>query len=85
MMAAMENITSYRSKHGLSREQFGALIGVSAEMVRLIERGLRPITPERAVQLEAVTAGELTRQALRPDIFGDGSGGSFGSATAHSA
>jgi len=63
------NISDYREKHGLSREQLGALIGVSAEFVRLCECGRRRLSPDRARLLEDATGGELSKHETRPDIW----------------
>ena len=40
-------------------------------MVTIWANGKQPIPPKRCVLIERVTAGELTRQKLRPDDWPD--------------
>ena len=63
------HIRAYQKKHRLSQEQFGKKIGVSQGLVWQWLDGRTLITAERAVRIERRTAGEITRQELRPDIF----------------
>jgi DNA-binding transcriptional regulator YdaS (Cro superfamily) len=49
----------------------GRAIGVTHEAVRHWIRGSNRITAERALQIEAATAGAVTRADLRPDLFAD--------------
>ena len=66
----MQAIVSYMTRHRLSQAEFGAKVGVSQGMVWQWLSGYRPIGAERAVEIEKRTRGEITRQQLRPDIFG---------------
>lgn len=55
-------------KHGLSQAAFGALVGRSQGRVSQWLRG-ETITAEYARKIEAVTGGEISAAALRPDLF----------------
>lgn len=65
----MEAIIKYRERHGMARGELGKLIGVTAEFVRLVEKGKRKLSPERALDLEVATDGELPRTVTRPDLW----------------
>ena len=45
-------------------------IGVGQTSVSYWLTGAKDVPPKRAVQLEAVTNGEVTRKELRPDLWG---------------
>jgi DNA-binding transcriptional regulator YdaS (Cro superfamily) len=64
------DIPAYLKKHRLSQQDFADKIGVSQGLVWQWIDGRTRITAERAKQIEAATSGELTREQLRPDIFG---------------
>jgi len=63
------NLDAYTKIHG----QTGAarLLGVSQGLVWQWLHGETKITAERAIDIETKTAGEITRQELRPDLFGE--------------
>lgn len=63
-------LREYRTKKGLSCEEFAKKLGIAEPTMRSLENGTRSITPERAKEIEEKTGGALTRTALRPDIFG---------------
>lgn len=69
------DIRTYREKHGLSQADFAALFpnepGKSATqgLVWQWEDGKQRFTAERAIQIEQITGGEVTRHELRPDLF----------------
>lgn len=65
------DIKAYLGKHQLSQEQFAKQIGVSQGLVWQWIEGRTRITAERAVEIEDKTDGEITRQALRPDLYGE--------------
>lgn len=65
------DIRSYLAAKQLSQDQFAKLAGVSQGLVWQWLNGRTTITAERAIALEKVTAGEVTRYDLRPDIFGE--------------
>lgn len=65
-----ELLREYRTKQGLSPKRFAKKLGVAVPTLRSLENGTRPITPERAKEIEDATGGAITRAALRPDIFG---------------
>lgn len=62
-------IEKYLKKHGLSQKQFGLQVGVSQGMVNQWLKGIRRVSPERAIVIEKKTGGELTRKALCPEVF----------------
>lgn len=69
----MENlhpIAAYRVRHGLTLEQFGAMVGVEKAAVSKWEDGIGP-SPQNAIKIEQVTGGELLKSVLRPDLWGD--------------
>lgn len=45
-------------------------LGRNAEFLRQIAKGRRRPSPETAIQIEAATNGAVTREELRPDVFG---------------
>ena len=51
------------------RSKLAKLLNVSVSQVVLWEKGVTSITAERAVMMEAITQGEVTRQELRPDLY----------------
>ena len=62
-------IEKYLKKRGLKQSQFGASIGVTQGQIAHLLSGRCRVTAELASTIDLVTEGELTRQALRPDIF----------------
>jgi len=58
----------YRNKQNLSQEQLAEKLGVSRQMVGLIEAGDRRVTAENAIEWERVTG--IQRALLCPEIFG---------------
>lgn len=64
------DIRTYLDHKQLSQDQFAKLAGVSQGLVWQWLNGRTTITAERAVELERVTEGAVTRYDLRPDIFG---------------
>lgn len=73
MRIAMEGsftvLRAYRQQKGLSAEDFAKQLGIAEPTLRSLENGTRPITAERAKEIELATGGEITRHALRPDLF----------------
>lgn len=65
------DIRAYLEKHHLSQGQFSKQIGVSQGLIWQWLEGKTRITAERAKEIEEKTGGEITRQDLRPDIFGE--------------
>ena len=53
-----------------SQKAFAARIGASQTAVSYWLNGGKEIPPKRAVQIEAVTGGEVSRKELRPDLWG---------------
>lgn len=62
-------IFEYRARHGLTLEQFGAMVGVKKAAVCKWEDGNGP-SPRVAIKIEQVTGGELAKSVLRPDLWG---------------
>lgn len=60
-IAACEN-----SKANLARR-----VGVTPAMVWQWENGIRPVPATRCAAIEQATGGAVTRQELRPDVFGE--------------
>ena len=67
-MAGMD-IRAYLEKHELSQDKFAKQIGVTQGLVWQWIEGRQRITAERAIEIEAKTAGEIQRHDLRPDLF----------------
>jgi DNA-binding transcriptional regulator YdaS (Cro superfamily) len=57
----------YGSKASLAKK-----IGVSKTWMSLIVSGRQKCSPELAVKIFMATEGKVTREDLRPDIFGGG-------------
>lgn len=63
----MEQIVSYRTVHGITRQTLADKLGTSEGYLHDIESGRRKPSLEFAVRIEQVTG--IPRQELRPDIF----------------
>lgn len=55
---------------GLSETQFAKECGVSQGMVNQMTKGHKKPGWSTCLKIEQVTEGKITRQQLRPDIFG---------------
>ena len=53
-----------------SQANLAELLGVKPSMVSWWATGNKRVSAERAVQIEAVTKGLVTRKELRPDLWG---------------
>jgi transcriptional regulator with XRE-family HTH domain len=62
-------LRQYREKRGLNQEELADLLGVSRQMVGLIESGARRVTPENAKAWAGITG--ISKAALCPEIFGE--------------
>lgn len=62
------NLREYVQQKG--QTGIAELLGVSQGLVSQWLSGKTKITAERAVQIEEATGREVTRQDLRPDLFG---------------
>lgn len=60
-------LRGYREKHGLSQEALAEKLGVSRQMVGMLENGERQFTAEMALKVE-VELG-IDRVLIRPDLF----------------
>ncbi|HET7663874.1 MAG TPA: Cro/CI family transcriptional regulator [Rhodanobacteraceae bacterium] len=63
----MHLLTTYRQERGLSQKALAELLDVHQSLVSQWEQGIVRITPERATQIERVTHGAVSREAL---VFG---------------
>ncbi len=65
-------IKNYLEKKGLSQEQFAQKFvpHVSQGLIWQWISGKTRVTAERAIEIERVTKGGITRAQLRPDLFG---------------
>lgn len=64
-------IADYLARKNLSQAEFARRVGVSEGLVWQWINGRTAITAEKAVAIERATEGELSREALRPDVFGE--------------
>lgn len=64
------NITDYLNDASLTQQEFAALVGVTQGRVSHWLGGEK-VPAERCVVIERVTGGRVTRNDLRPDIFGE--------------
>lgn len=60
-------LTNYREKHGLTLEQFGALVGKSKAQIHAIEKG-NYATAKLALAIERATDGAVDAAFLNPQI-----------------
>lgn len=50
--------------------ELASRVGVSQGFISQLARGARPIPPALCRRIEEATGGAVTRQELRPDVFG---------------
>jgi len=62
-------LPEYLEKTGISNVDFARKIGVTPGMLSQWLSGHRPISPEKCVLIEKETAGQVTREKLRPNDF----------------
>lgn len=67
------DIKTYLKKHECSQQEFADKIGVSQGLVWQWLEGHTRITAERALEIEEKTRGEIKREDLRPDLYGQAS------------
>ena len=60
-------LRAYRSKKRLSQREIAGALGVSRQMVQMLETGERNFTAEMAVKIEKMLG--IDRVLIRPDIF----------------
>jgi len=68
------DIATYRKAKGLSQAAFAALLTESGSpatqsLISQWEQGAVKVPPERWAVIETLTAGEVGRGDLRPDLF----------------
>lgn len=54
-----------------SQERLAQLLGVTQGMVSAWSTGRKQVAPHWCPRIECVAGGAVTRQELRPDIFGE--------------
>jgi DNA-binding transcriptional regulator YdaS (Cro superfamily) len=62
-------LTDYLESHGVAAVSMAEKIGCHASYLSQMVTGKRPFAAEYCVAIEKATAGEVTRQELRPDDF----------------
>lgn len=63
------DLRTYIEKLSGGQTEFARKLGVSQGLVWQWLDGRTRVTAERAVEIETATAGEVTRQELRPDLY----------------
>lgn len=63
------DIKTYIRRHNLTQRDFGRLVGVEQPLVSQWVGRKKPVSAERAVQIEKRTGGAISRRDLRPDLF----------------
>lgn len=64
------NLKSYLEQPGKTQAEFAANIGVSQSLVSQWVTGKKRVRAEVVQIIEVETKSQVTRQDLRPDIFG---------------
>lgn len=64
----MNPVRAYRISRSLSQGDLGQMVGVEKAAVSKWEAGTPP-SPESAIKLEEVSKGEISKSALRPDLW----------------
>lgn len=59
----------YRDQNDLSQADLAEKLGISRQLVGLIENGEREVTPENARDWEKIIG--IAKQQFRPDIYGE--------------
>ena len=62
-------INEYLENQAISQAEFARRLGVTTGSVWQWVEGRVRVSPERAAQIEQVTAGAVKRHELRPDLF----------------
>ena len=66
-MAKLHPIRAYRQQHNLNISEVAEKLKVTPGMVGHIERGIRGVSPEMAIKVEAQLG--IPRAQLRPDLW----------------
>lgn len=61
-------LLAYREKHHLSQQELADKLHVSRQLIGLIESGERRVSPDNAVEWEAILG--IPREVLCPEVFG---------------
>lgn len=62
-------LSDYLTGTGLTYTAFAPRIGCTSQHVSKIARGVEMPSAHMALQIEAATHGQVTRESLRPDIY----------------
>lgn len=65
------NIKTYLSENGVTQSEFADLLGVTQGAVHQWTKPGNKVSPKRAIQISRLTEGKLSKETLRPDIFGE--------------
>ncbi|WP_092939621.1 transcriptional regulator [Paracidovorax wautersii] len=65
------NLGEYFRLGGRSRADLAACVGVSPSYLYQMEKGMRPVSPARALAIERATEGAVGRPDLRPKDWRD--------------
>ena len=64
-------LREYLDQGHASASQIGEACGVRVQTIGRVANGRRDASPQLAIRVERATGGAVTRQELRPDIFGE--------------
>jgi DNA-binding transcriptional regulator YdaS (Cro superfamily) len=62
-------LAEYLDQHSESQTNFAKRLGVSQGLVHQWLASKTRVTAEQAIRIEQATDGQVTRAALRPDLF----------------
>jgi len=65
------DISTYLINTGRAQSEFARAIGVPSTLLYQWLNGLRPVAAKHCVKIERETAGQVTRQELRPKDWHD--------------
>ncbi len=60
------NLTRYIARQKGNGQNLAAALGIPASYLSQMASGYRPVSPERAAEIERKTGGLVTRRELRP-------------------
>jgi len=63
------NISTYLQQTKTTQQDFASQLGISQGLVSQWLLSRTTVTADRAVQIEKITNGKVTRLELRPDLF----------------
>lgn len=63
------DLETYLRTSEVNKAEFAAKVGVSPSMVSQWLSGHRPIAPRRALRIDEVTGGKVSKHDLCPDVY----------------